>query len=344
MPNANCLTRTWRPRMDFTSLWPKNVHGLIVTSVTLMSRNVTWERTSVQFVQWYLTQKRTRWPLSSTVLRVCATIGTTSPGSILGNWTDVSGFLESDESDRHWKVRLHGAWSNPHDAMDLRLHLAPPRLCWVAWHTTPTWETCSKDPLERTTVAAPLRQEKRTHQWYYDHFDITTVRRFPFFPADTCVSFKPFCWSFTYCMQDQPNTACSLHQKTKDIEGQWRSTILAKKEIMFYARIAFERHDSTATRADRLQEAKRWILHVNADGSQKLLRQRTEFAVVSIRCMTCCDPCILTGQMVSECSEVWYVLWFDWSDVLLRSSRVRDSSWIPLERVIIVFDQLGYFM
>ena len=35
------------------------------------------------------------------------------PGSIPGNWADVCGFLKPPESDRHWKVRLPGAFSIP---------------------------------------------------------------------------------------------------------------------------------------------------------------------------------------------------------------------------------------
>ena len=38
-------------------------------------------------------------------------------GSIPGNWADVCGFLEPPESDRHWKGRLHGAFSTPHEAL-----------------------------------------------------------------------------------------------------------------------------------------------------------------------------------------------------------------------------------
>ena len=42
------------------------------------------------------------------------------PGSIPGNWDEVCGFLKPPESDRHWKVRLHGAFSIPHEALGLR--------------------------------------------------------------------------------------------------------------------------------------------------------------------------------------------------------------------------------
>ena len=52
-----------------------------------------------------------------------------------------------------------------------------------------------------------------------------------------------------------------------------------EKEVIFFDRIALERHDYTATRAERLQNAKHWILRLNADGPQKPRRQRPEFAV-----------------------------------------------------------------
>ena len=54
---------------------------------------------------------------------------------------------------------------------------------------------------------------------------------------------------------------------------------IGEKEVMLFDRIALERHDRTATKAERLQNAKHWILRLNADGLQKPLRQRPEFAV-----------------------------------------------------------------
>ena len=41
---------------------------------------------------------------------------------------------------------------------------------------------------------------------------------------------------------------------------------IGEKEIMLYDRIALERHDHTATRAERLQNAKHWVLRLNAHG------------------------------------------------------------------------------
>ena len=42
------------------------------------------------------------------------------PGSILNNWADVCGFLQPPDSDRYWKVRVHGAFSIPHKNQGLR--------------------------------------------------------------------------------------------------------------------------------------------------------------------------------------------------------------------------------
>ena len=52
---------------------------------------------------------------------------------------------------------------------------------------------------------------------------------------------------------------------------------------MLFDRIAVERHAYTATRAERLQNAKHWILRLDADGPQKPLRQRPEFVDASKR-------------------------------------------------------------
>ena len=42
------------------------------------------------------------------------------PGSIPNNWTDVCGFLKPPDSDRYWKVRMHGAFSIPRKTLGLR--------------------------------------------------------------------------------------------------------------------------------------------------------------------------------------------------------------------------------
>ena len=60
---------------------------------------------------------------------------------------------------------------------------------------------------------------------------------------------------------------------------------IGEKEVMLFDRIALERHDFSVARAERLQNAKHWLLRLNADGPQKLLRQRPEFAAASKQCL-----------------------------------------------------------
>ena len=42
------------------------------------------------------------------------------PGAVPGEWADVCGFLKPLDSFERWKVRLHGAFSIPHDTLGLR--------------------------------------------------------------------------------------------------------------------------------------------------------------------------------------------------------------------------------
>ena len=70
--------------------------------------------------------KRTVW----LIVRLCksdsaSTTGIQDPGVgrkklLRNNWADVCGFLQLPESDRYWKVRLHGAFSIPRKTLGLR--------------------------------------------------------------------------------------------------------------------------------------------------------------------------------------------------------------------------------
>ena len=42
------------------------------------------------------------------------------PGAVPGTWADVCGFLKLPDSDGRWKVRQHGAFSIPHEALGIR--------------------------------------------------------------------------------------------------------------------------------------------------------------------------------------------------------------------------------
>ena len=71
---------------------------------------------------------------------------------------------------------------------------------------------------------------------------------------------------------------------------------VGEKEIMLFDRNALERHDYTATRAERLQNAKHLVLHLNADGHQKPLRQRAEFVDAVKQCLKMQDAHLAETQ------------------------------------------------
>ena len=97
------------------------------------------------------------------------------PGAVPGTWSDVCGFLEPPESDRHWKVRQHGAFPFPHDALGIRqtdqschhevwLHLDFVERRGSQSHHEKTQSTIS---VERTFSAVPLQQTERSHKRGY---------------------------------------------------------------------------------------------------------------------------------------------------------------------------------
>ena len=66
-------------------------------------------------------------------------------------------------------------------------------------------------------------------------------------------------------------------------EEYWTSLAehnIGEKELMLYDRIALERHDHTATKAERTQNTKHWVLCLNADGPQGRYIQVNKFVNV----------------------------------------------------------------
>ena len=51
-----------------------------------------------------------------------------------------------------------------------------------------------------------------------------------------------------------------------------------EKHIMLYDRIVLEKHSYVATRAERIQNSKHWIITLNKEGPQPPLNQRPDFA------------------------------------------------------------------
>ena len=72
--------------------------------------------------------------------------------------------------------------------------------------------------------------------------------------------------------QEKHGSHPMLLSRWHEQEGYRRSLAehnIGEKEVMLFDRIAAERRDFSATRAARLQNAKHWILRLNADGLPK---------------------------------------------------------------------------
>ena len=68
-----------------------------------------------------------------------------------------------------------------------------------------------------------------------------------------------------------------IHRKSLSAIG-W------KEHIILYDRMALEKHFHVATRAERIQNSKHWILMLNAEGPKQPLNQRPDFAHVKREC------------------------------------------------------------
>ena len=63
--------------------------------------------------------------------------------------------------------------------------------------------------------------------------------------------------------QSEPGNPPTILSRRYAQEGYRKSLAehnIGEKEVMLFDRIALERHDSTATKAERLQNANHWIL------------------------------------------------------------------------------------
>ena len=61
---------------------------------------------------------------------------------------------------------------------------------------------------------------------------------------------------------------------------------------MLYHEIALENHDYTATKAERIQNSKHWVLSINAEGPQLPRQQRPDYAAAKRECQRLQDECM----------------------------------------------------
>ena len=81
-----------------------------------------------------------------------------------------------------------------------------------------------------------------------------------------------------------------------------------EKDLMLYDRIALEKHINVATRAERIQNSKHWILTLNKEGAQQPLHQRPDFAQAKRECKRLHDEHLARTQedsrTIPRCQQV----------------------------------------
>ena len=75
-----------------------------------------------------------------------------------------------------------------------------------------------------------------------------------------------------------------------------------EKRIMLYDRNALEKHIYVATKAERIQNSKHWILTINAEGLWQPLNQRPDFAQAKRECQRLHDEHLASTQ--EECRTI----------------------------------------
>ena len=73
-----------------------------------------------------------------------------------------------------------------------------------------------------------------------------------------------------------------------------------KKNMMLHDRIALEKHVHVATKAERIQNSKHWILTLNAEGPQQPLNQGPDVAQAKRECKRLHD-----GQEHNKNTEIF---------------------------------------
>ena len=70
-----------------------------------------------------------------------------------------------------------------------------------------------------------------------------------------------------------------------------------EKDMMLFDRIALEKHVYVATKAQRIQNSKHWILTLNAEGPQQPLNQPPDFAQAKRECKRLHDEHLARTQL-----------------------------------------------
>ena len=73
-------------------------------------------------------------------------------------------------------------------------------------------------------------------------------------------------------------------QEQESYRSSLKDQDIGEQEVIIYARLALERHDKTATKAERMRYSQDWVLTVNAEGKQPPRQLRPDYEEAKREC------------------------------------------------------------
>ena len=147
--------------------------------------------------------------------------------------------------------------------------------------------------------------------------------------------------------QPKPGGRSSILERWHDDDEHRKSLSLiewTEQKRIEHDKIAFEDHSYVATRAERIQNSKHWILKLNQDGAQRPLNQRPDFAQVKRECKRLLYEWVFCSHFSSleriqflwrERERVSWGFFFFGARWIFSFERVE--FYFSLQRVVIVF-------
>ena len=89
-------------------------------------------------------------------------------------------------------------------------------------------------------------------------------------------------------------------QEQESYRSSWKDHEIGEQEVIIYDRLALERHDYTATKAERMRYSQNWVLTLNAEGKQPPRQPRPDYEGAKRECQQLQDEYMAAkGQLFS---------------------------------------------
>ena len=121
-----------------------------------------------------------------------------------------------------------------------------------------------------------MKNSERPTEFEQNNYDVTSIPSLAVLSRRTAVVVPS-----TDLLND--NNTCTMARQ-RNVQDFVVTDRVERKDTMHDDRIALEKHICIATRAERIQNSKHWILTLNAEGPQEPLNQRPDFAQATREC------------------------------------------------------------